>query len=359
MGIVLCSSAITGCTTQQTQIDTEEAVASFNSPVSLAGITQFSYYPAYMSEEAINKCGSAQVTCVDDPIDQVTWHQALKKAMHPASLEDTGTASDYEILIASHKRQMPSELADSGAFYRWFSDKEEVLSSIHSEFTVQWRGFALDTYAISSAVNENSDYERLAARLVARWLAHASTVGVFTRDFLYSALKASNYRDDLQLPKQLGEFYLEDMQLYPDPFLGAIARYRHPMFSEALFDISISPIMKQLQQVSFATFEQVLNEEFFRAQDIANQRKYQLVVDAPITPLNGINGNGAYFAVHAVDEFNEPLYAATYVFRQKDKLVKFTSTFPHQVALPIVEKALSEIKVPSESELMKELRSLF
>ncbi|MFC3094696.1 hypothetical protein DRW07_12595 [Alteromonas sediminis] len=351
---------IAGCAVQTTHTEQADKVSSDKGLVlALAGITQFSYYPAYMSEEAINKCAAEHVTCIDDPIDQVTWHNALKQAMHPASLEDTDTTSDYEILIASHKRQMPSELADSGIFYRWFSDTSDLMSSVHSEITVQWRGFALDTYAISSAVTKQTDYQKLADSLVSRWLAHAANVGIFTREFLYSALKASNYRDNLHLPKQLGEFYLEDMQLYPDPFLGAIARYRHPIFSEALFDVSVSPIMKQLQHVDFGTFEQALNEEFFRAQNIATERQYTLVVDAPVSQIAASNGTGAYFAVHAVDEFGEPLYAATYVFRQEDKLVKFTSTFPHQVAMPIVEQALAEMRVPGESELMKELRSLF
>jgi hypothetical protein len=241
----------------------------------------------------------------------------------------------------------------------YLAPKVASANSLHSEFTLQWRGFALDTYSTSTALADDQSYQQQALEMVSRWKNHAALVGIFTRDFLYTSLKASDYRRDLFIPSQLGEFYLEDTQLYADPFKGAISRFRHPMFENAILDITVSPILTTLKKVDNNWLINELAEDLKRAESVAVEKRMVLTVDQPISSYSSTQADGHYFSVHAYDEYNEPLYAATYLFKQKDKLVKFTSSFPHHVADPLVEEALKSLKVPDESELMEQIRAMF
>ena len=57
-----------------------------------------------------------------------------------------------------------------------------------------------------------------------------------------------------------------------------------------------------------------------------------------------------------VSDSGEALYATIYVFRLEDKFVKFSTTFPSRIGDPLVSEALTQLAVPGESALMKELR---
>ena len=63
-------------------------------------------------------------------------------------------------------------------------------------------------------------------------------------------------------------------------------------------------------------------------------------------------------AVHAENEPGEPLFATTYVFEMKDKLVTLSTTFPPRIADNLVSAALPAIEVPGESALMKTIRGM-
>ena len=63
-----------------------------------------------------------------------------------------------------------------------------------------------------------------------------------------------------------------------------------------------------------------------------------------------------YFSIHGSNDIDEPLYAATYVFIVKDKLIKFISSFPYHIAEPLVQHIMLTLDVPAESKMMEQVR---
>jgi hypothetical protein len=363
IGVCLASLFLLGCSTSPVSVEKDKSAPSTsnnNAEINFPGLYGLDFFSTYMSEEAMKPCSSESTECVEDPITPLTWFQVLQQELSPVTVGSDGNTSDYEILIASQLRQTTMKAPIQEALSSiYLAPKVSSADSLHSEFTLQWRGFALDTYSTSTALTAKEDYQQEALEMVGRWKNHAASVGIFTRDFLYTSLKASDYRRDLIVPSQLGEFYLEDTQLYADPFRGAISRYRHPLFENAILDITVSPILAALDKIDNAWLINELSEDLRRAELVAVDKEMALNIDTPISEFLADSGNGHYFSVHAFDEFNEPLYAATYLFRKKDKLIKFTSSFPHQVAEPLVREALISLEVPAESSLMEEIRAMF
>ena len=326
----------------------------------ITGVSSIDFYSTFMDEEAKRICSSAHILCSDDVITPSLWFDTVVEGLSSMTVHRSNNQSDYEILIASQLRSTQQQTQQRSTLAKLFPSANNGKSqSIHSEITIQWRGFALNTYHTSSPFTDGDALSKIATQVFKRWQNHAAVVGIFSRDFLYSSLKASDYRNELILPSQLGEFFLEDTQLYADPFRGAVARYRHPRFENAILDVNVSPILSPLAQANKQWLLNQIYEDFKRAEKVSESRNLVFGVDENVSPITLAESEGHYFSVHAIDEFEEPLYAATYLFRQEDKLVKFTSSFPHSVAIHLIEEVLTTLKVPGESELMLQMRSLF
>jgi hypothetical protein len=65
---------------------------------------------------------------------------------------------------------------------------------------------------------------------------------------------------------------------------------------------------------------------------------------------------GYYLSADAEDAHEQKIYASTYIFVLNDKYIKFTATFPANIATDFIKQAVPYIKVPQESILMAELR---
>ncbi len=67
---------------------------------------------------------------------------------------------------------------------------------------------------------------------------------------------------------------------------------------------------------------------------------------------------GKVMALTASSESDESLFASTYVFRQQDKIIKITTTFPRHVSDSLVQQAMPSIIVPAPSKLMAAIREM-
>ena len=324
-------------------------------------VSVFSTYP---SEALLEACHSQQKLAFLTPADTDNTNLCFEDAISPESfitvlnesgefdnLLPYGEGNDYELLIAN-VGAAPNE--------------HQQYATQFAEFTLQWRGVEIDTSSFDSGVVardgspiDNLDAKKDAHLLVSRWLQHMKQTGIFTSKFLFNALNASNYDEALQVPDNVGEFTKLDTQLFPDPFSGAITRYTHPDFEDALVDVIIYPFLGQLSIEKNELLPKQLESDLQKARATAELRQLTLYQVSPVSPYE-VNSRlaGWKLGLSAASDTSPTIYATTYVFRQQDKIVKVSTTFPPDFSDNIVNQLIVQVEVPEESEMMKKVRSL-
>ena len=308
-------------------------------------------YSSYISDEVEQQCNRAALTstpCKNDGIAANDFLSGLEKLDLFAELSPSVSRHDYELLIANQVADMPAGQEPESA---------DVPLQSYTEFAVEWRGVHLDSFLVHywhDGVIPPQDVEQI----ILRWSEHANRNHIFSTPFLYQAMGASDYSAALNLPELLGEFQLARQFLYPDPFKGVLARYLHPSFSEAIMDIAIYPVLAPLTGDTEQLISHELEDAVEQAKQIAVERamameikKHQQAFSQGESSLQGVMSE-----IAAEGDSGEALYATIYVFRLEDKFVKFSTTFPSRIGDPLVSEALTQLAVPGESALMKELR---
>ena len=307
-------------------------------------------YSSYISDEVEQQCNEAALTsnpCKNDGIPANDFLKSLEKLDLFAELSPSVSRHDYELLIANQVADMPANQESTA----------DLPLQSYTEFAVEWRGVHLDSFLVHywhTGIIRPEDVEQI----ILRWSEHASRNNIFSTPFLYQAMGASDYSGALTLPELLGEFQLARQFLYPDPFKGVLARYLHPSFSEAIMDIAIYPVLAPLTGDNQQLISHELEDAVEQAKQIAVERamameikKHQEIFSQDESSLQGVMSE-----IAAEGDSGEALYATIYIFRLEDKFVKFSTTFPSRIGDPLVSEALTQLTVPGESALMKELR---
>ncbi|MCW8107328.1 hypothetical protein OPS25_02260 [Alteromonas ponticola] len=326
-------------------------------------------FSTYLSQPAQAKCDTlvaAQLKCIDDAIDVKYFFNALKGSGLLPHASPGSEEADYQILIANQAATIASpNWWDYTLHYLTDADTPLADEVQHfTEFTVQWRGVEIDSQLIQTylAMNDDHNLESVADAVVAKWWSDAAQRGLFTAQYLFKAIKASDYLNDMRVPEVIASFTRFDTQLFHDPFQGAITRYTHNEFDDALLDITVFPLTTSLDASIESTLINILQKEESNARFVAQARNLMFEVDQPVTEFlanKRVTADTVYMlAVHAEGEESEPIYATTYVFRQQDKIIKLSTTFPPRIANPLIEQAIASIKVPAESPLMAALREI-
>lgn len=324
-------------------------------------VSVFSTYP---SEALLESCYSQQKLPHSPPIDRDNTNLCFEDAISPDSFINVlsesgefdnllpyGEGSDYELLIAN-VGAAPHE--------------HQQYATQFAEFTLQWRGIEIDSSLFDSSVDtrdgdnkENADIGKETKRLISRWLQHVRQTGLFTSKYLFDALEASNYDAALQVPDTVGEFTKLDTQLFPDPFSGVITRYTHPNYEDALVDVTVFPFIGQLSITENELLPKQLESDLQRARATAERQKLTLSQISPASPY-AVNGElvGWKLGLSAASDNLPTIYATTYVFRQQDKIVKVSTTFPPDFSDNIVNQLIVKIQVPQESVMMKKVRAM-
>ena len=316
---------------------TTSAANNVSAPVSV-----FSTYP---SSELVALCSEPKNSCEEDSITPDEFVTALKATSYLTSLQPYAENTDYELLIANVGK----------------------VSTEYAEITLQWRGMEINSHIVtttaknetdSGEIEENSNLG-IADRLIKQWEENAVNKGIFTADFLYRALDASNYEHDLAVPNSFGQFTKLDTQLFADPFSGAITRYTHPVYEDALVDVIVYPFTHQITEDDRTLLNEQLDADLAKASAVAKAQQLTLTLSSPAAPYQ-VKGfaDGWRLGVKAESENAPTLYASTYVFRKHDKIIKIATTFPTDFSDPLVNELIQHVDVPKESMLMKRVRKL-
>ncbi|QJR82046.1 hypothetical protein CA267_015425 [Alteromonas pelagimontana] len=330
-----------------------------------APLAVFSTYPSAAAARTCQANNFDKTQCKEDAVTGEDFVEALKQKQFFDQVIPSAAGQDYELLIANQ-----AATVNTG---NWW---QQTLSSLNAdvwpyqrqrhyftELTVQWRGVEINSKMIEhrAAVLDGVNVE-LAGNILDLWWKYAQQEDIFSASFLYQALQASDYLADMSMPASIAVFTRTDTQLYHDPFKGAIARYIHPQYDSALLDITVSPILTALNETDDSSLQELLNKEIEDAQTVANARDMQLQIDSPIQPFyvnrNDSQQTGWFMAISAESDNGDTLFATTYIFRQHDKIIKFSTTFPPRVSDELVREALPQISVPTESPFMATLRGM-
>ncbi|MCW8091525.1 hypothetical protein [Alteromonas sp. ASW11-130] len=368
LAVILCVSScqmndstkhtVAPANAQETELSNDFHIAA---PVSV--------FSTYVSEESRAKCKlitAERKACIDDAIEASYFFRALKNSGAFPNALAASEESDYQILVANQAATIASPSWWNKSFHTLTGATAPLTDErVHfTELTVQWRGLEIDSLLIETHLSMTDVHtpKTVAETVIASWWSHALKKGLFTAQYLFKALNASDYLNEMRVPETIETFTRFDTQLFHDPFQGAITRYTHNEFEDALLDISVFPLTGNLDASIEATLISVLEKEQSDAQIVAQARNLSLLVDQPIAEFTKgkelISDKVYMLALHADGERTEPIFATTYVFRQQDKIVKVSTTFPPRIADPLVKQALPSIKVPSESPLMSALREM-
>lgn len=289
--------------------------------------------------------------CIEDFITPRMFYETFSDKEVFARTAASEDGFDYEVLIAN--TLVPS-VDTSNA------------STLEAQFDVTWRGIPLASYAFSKVMSgvTQSEEHSLAEYFTSQFLAQAHDENVFSADQLYMTLQASNYPRDLKIPEAIQAFELYDMQLYHDPLQGAVARYAHPQYPRDIIDVFVYPVFQvtsETNDTAQSELQRELEKEIDDIELIAKSRDIDNVTVGQIQQIdwqiNTATYSGMFFDVQAEDEEGEPLFTTTYLFKSKDKFIKFSANFPGRIADTMVKDALPQIEVPDASHLMKNLRA--
>lgn len=335
-----------GCATNTTlKIPAPVPVVPSSQPIDIS----ISAFSTFMSEAGKRACQSLnkREPCIEDAITPEQFFSRLQAHPYFTEVMASATGTDYQLLIANHASAMPPP-SSSPSLPIW----------VVTEFSLLWRGLEIHSTRIAQQVSVDKTATDIADSLFQEWWQRVSTEGIFTLEYLYRAVGASDYMTQLRLPMSVGEFALTQTELSPDPFNGVLSRYRHPQFDDAFLDVSVFPIQEDMSMKKENILRLVLEEEAQSAEQVAQVQGLSLVAEQPIKGLL-ISGELVMVqSLRADNEFEEPLFATSFAFIQQDKVVKISTNFPLNTSTPLVKGMVPAIKVPKESRLMKAIRQI-
>ena len=177
---------------------------------------------------------------------------------------------------------------------------------------------------------------------------------------------ATNYEKDLSFPDETDRFILVGKKIFDDPRLGILLSYSHKSFPEDFISVYVYPIMKvdwkDVDNVLMQEMEQTLkgvdaaiSNGRYKSKTPAVESEFSFTSDDKL-----YKGKKAKFKI--VHQNDIPFYSNTFLFIDKDKYIKFRTSFNASQSREvhgdsIVKALLPLITVPDESEYMRQLRA--
>lgn len=296
-------------------------------------------FAAHLSDEAQQQCQIMQ--CESNVLDNKTLEGLLQN--HPLSLEilNALTLSEYELLVSSAK------ITSTGN-----------LPFLMLEMTTSWRGIPVDDFSVSAAINESM--LSTAEQQIDAWVERVQSDEVFSAQRIYQMIGASDYHQHLQLPEKIGDFIFTETALYHDPMQGSISRYVHPMFDDAIVDVSVYPVSPFIHRD--ANKEPLLDEmemEKSHIQQLIAQAQLEdyKISDIQSAEFTSTLGQMKGLSIEvALQTQIDPIYSTQFLFTKNDKFIKVTGNLPKQMMLALVQESIGQISVPQESQFMQSMR---
>ncbi|AEP29170.1 hypothetical protein [Brumicola nitratireducens] len=304
-------------------------------------------YAAHLTEELETYCETdTTIRCELNVLSQPRLLAALQQIDTKSNVIKALESSEYELLIGSAT----------------IKNTENSVQKLVLEVTAQWHGIVIDDIQLTAVLDINmasvaDTISETSNRLLSEWVESALSKQLFSAEFLYQFLGASDYKNELKVPQQIGDFALSRQHLFNDPLKGMLSRYIHKDFDLAVFDVYVYPLKNDdsavtqsrdellREQQDILTISKALGKEALTMSEI-----YELDNLASLTDVR-------VFGFEATLQTNsEPLFATQYAYVKNDKVVKFSINVPARITKSLIADAINAIVVPPESSMMKQVR---
>jgi hypothetical protein len=311
--------------------------------------TDISIYAAHVTEELQALCQTKSTKICDlNVLSQTDLLTSLRAADTSGEVFKSLKGTEYELLVSSTK------IIDSA--------KDTLVEELLLEISAQWRGITLNDIQLTVVLDKNiSDTKQRIAKasnkLFSQWIKSASNKQLFSAEYLYQFLGASDYKNELRVPNKIGNFSLSRQHLFNDPMKGMLSRYIHSNFELAVFDVYVYPLKTNDSPESQSQNELKLEQQDIRA--ISKALGKDALVMSDIYTLKNITAlqDTQVFVFEAQLKTNsDPLYATQYLYVKSDKVVKFSTNAPARITNHLIADAINAIIVPAESSLMRQVR---
>jgi len=304
-------------------------------------------YAAHLTEEFETYCETdTTIRCELNVLSQPSLLAALQQIDAERNVIKALESSEYELLIGSAT----------------IKNTENSVQKLVLEVTAQWHGIAIDDIQLTAVLDTNmarvaDSISEASNKLLNEWVESALSKQLFSAEFLYQFLGASDYKNELKVPQQIGDFALSRQHLFNDPLKGMLSRYIHKDFELAVFDVYVYPL-KSDDSVVTQSRDELLREQ----QDIRTISKAlgkEALSMSEIYELDNLAGlkDVRVFGFEATLQTNsEPLFATQYAYVKNDKVVKFSINVPARITKSLIADAINAIVVPPESSMMKQVR---
>lgn len=354
--LILIGISLTGC-----QVTSKKSTSADFAPQAL--LPQVSFFASYLSEKLQQKCNQFNADskiqhCIEDPVDPELYWSELNESGLFEQVHLSKDNNDYEILVSS-----ASFSKDNKDGSRPYPQKQQI----QAEISVTWRNIELRSYQYKlpltiadPASSVRSLQLAFAKQLVSIFLQDAKNDRLFSAEFIYSKLNASDYQQDLSIPEHISDFRFYQKHQFSDPLQGIMVRYLHPSFIGDIIDLYVYPVADSNWTDHKQTIKHELDKVSNEMQFVASAQKMAGLNIGNMQELawsvDGETYSGFYLSADAQDSTNQKIFASTYIFVLNDKYIKFTATFPAAIATEFIKQAIPFIQVPHESVLMAELR---
>ncbi len=311
--------------------------------------SDISIFAAHVTEELEFSCKTnTAITCKLNVLSQADLLASLYQADTSGRIISSLNGSQYELLIGS------ATITDN--------TNGKAIQELRLEVSAQWRGIMLNDVQLSlvlenSVTNTTEKIATASNQLLSQWIESASNKKLFSAEYLYQLLGASDYTNELKVPYKIGDFKLSRQHLFNDPMKGMLTRYIHKDFALAVFDVYVYPLKTNHSVEIQSQNELLLEQQDIRA--ISKALGKDALTMSDIYELESIAGlqDTRVFAFEAkLQTDSEPLFTTQYVYVKNDKVVKFSINAPARIINNLIAEAINAIAVPSESSLMKQVR---
>lgn len=319
---------------------------------------------SFDNESSLNHC---YINEIDTPLFQEHFNESM--LFENVLFADENT--EYSIAIAT--TNLDKETTSKRAMTA-LSNASLLLTPIKNthdiniEVSIFWQSIKIKQYKYKlphikelSLFNSQQEADQIFVKnVVSHVISDIQKDNVLTISFLSAFLKSSNYEKDLITPDKISGFELVGQFLYNNPLLGTVITYINPEFYSDKIDLYIYPIRRvklDNQAALLARESENIKMEF---NTIANQLEWTNVNFSTIKPLevndNGYSIKGVYFEGDYQEKLGEKAFTSVYLFKLKDKFVKFRASFPERFITKHIKEIIPQITVPNESIFMKNLR---
>lgn len=344
VAITLLTILLTTSTGTYAVVETAESMPKEKS------LPPVSVYASWLNEDRQQQCesfnseGGHERSCLEDALDPQLIFDGLTISDKFENIVLSQEGLDYELLLAN-------------AAFKHSDARIELVGQMQ----VTWRGVPLGDFEYALPFDPTrAQPERYAYDIVRRFLLDVQKEQTFDPVFLYQKLQASDYPTDLKAPDEVAGFTLRGKQLFADPFQGVMLRYTHPHYEDDHFDMFVYPIFHSHWNDAQLVMRDELGKELNDILTLAEARSMDIVGDSAVEPImwddERQSFSGYSVSVNATNNEDQPIYASTYVFIAKDKIIKFSANFPRRLADVLVKEALPHVDVPGESALMQGIR---